>query len=203
MEQCINQLKNHFPHLSGKIYFNLDTSMYTEKTAITNQQYNMKFKNEGFSIINFDILIRKSKLKHCQGNQVPCFDVLCVNTDNIKYIELKTTINLEEISGLYSKFYYGYCEAQSLLSILPYKTHPIIFVVVYTVEHNSINPSDDSYKNKEYYINKPHIKEWLKGNIIKTLPDSTITPLVAPFIGNILPITKILYVGDPIELDNY
>lgn len=213
MQNCVGQLKKHFSEIKDNIIHNSEIEKYIDKN--NNKKYKVLFAEEGFSVVDLDNILKKSSLKHCGNLTAACVDVLCVNADNVKYIELKSQIGEEVISQLFAKFYYGYCKSQPILSITPYKNSEIKFVIVYTGDiktKNIDNISEDkikkenttSYKVKSDDISKHYIKEWKRGFIIKTLPDNSIKPMISPFNQDIIPIIKIYYDGEtPIQLDNY
>lgn len=56
--------------------------------------------------------------------------VVCVNNDYIKYIELENKMGDDIIYKLFVKFYYEYCEFQSILSITAYASSKIKFMLI-------------------------------------------------------------------------
>ena len=199
MKTIFTTIKSHFPAYV-KCQLNLDTGNFIEidnqDKINTTVQYDVSFDNEGINIIEFD------KISDGAIGKKGCFDVLVCNDTDIKYIELKNSIN-NNLNSIGNKFYYGFIKAKQFECFLSSQSQNIKFIVIYTndsfIYPNSV--SRDPIVQKQLLGLKSHIKAWNDSTIIV---NPKIKGCIHTFFKNgLIPITKILYTGVPIELDNY
>ncbi len=147
--------------------------------------YKVCFKNDGINIIDFDNVL-------CDDSQKEkCCDVLVINDSDIKYIELKNTLN-KNLMKLGNQFYLGDKKAKQILDVIVSPPNTKKYIVVYTNERFPSKDDKDTHLLRLYARLKRHIIEWDKGFVIATGE------------SELIPIEKIVYKeNDIIELDDY
>ncbi len=146
MQSKLNILKTNINkiicELNSRTTYFIEPDNHDKPEAI--DKYSVSFDKEGINVQSVD----KLSCGMLVGNN--CFDVLVVNEDDTKYIELKNKLDTDQIETLWLKFYYGDLRVQPIFKLISHVPDKTKYIVI----HN-----DDNIDNKIKYTNRNKVQK--------------------------------------------